>query len=187
MLFKFKLHNILEVMVKASEIMRRAVYTVEGNLSLAEVAKIMTSNRIGSVVVMKDNRPVGIVTDSDVVSIVAAGKDPKKILVKDLKKTKFITAPPETDLFKIVRTMVKTGVKRIPIVKDDKLYGIVSDKEILITTPEMIEVLSEKLKARVENVSSVGKAISGICENCEGYSDNIRSIGGRWVCEDCRD
>ena len=174
-------------MVKAREIMRRAVYTVDGSLNMSTVAKIMTNNRIGSVVVMKHNKPVDIVTDSDIVSMVSKGKDPKKVLIKNLRKTKFITASPDEDLFRVVRKMVKNGIKRIPIVKEGNLYGIISDKEIMITTPEMIEVLSEKIKSRVERVATPRQIISGICENCEGYSDRIRNIGGRWICVDCRD
>ena len=174
-------------MVKVKEIMRRAVYTVDGSVSMNDVAKIMTENRIGSVVVMKDNAPVGIVTDSDVVSLVARGRDPKKTRVKDLKRGKFITAGPEEDMFKVVRKMVKNGVKRIPIIKDGNLVGIVSDKEVMITAPEMVEVLSEKIKSRMELVSPPGKIISGLCENCEGYSDRLKSIGERWLCEDCRE
>ena len=174
-------------MVKVKEIMRRAVYTVDGSITLGDVAKIMTNNRIGSVVVMKNDKPVGIVTESDIVRIVASGKDPKKALVKSLKQTKFITATPEEDLFKLVRKMVKNGVKRIPVIKDGNLCGIVSDKEIMVTTPEMIEVLSEKIKSRVESVARPKQLISGLCENCEGYSDRIKNIAGRWLCEDCRD
>jgi len=174
-------------MVKAKEVMRGVVYTVDTNLNMDAVAKIMTNNRIGSVVIMHDNKPIGIVTDSDVVTIVAEGKNPKKVLVSDLKKGKFITASPDEELFKVVRKMVKSGVKRIPIISDGKLHGIISDKEIMITTPEMIEVLSEKIKARVELVANRDDIISGICEKCEGYSDRLKNSSGRWICEDCRD
>lgn len=50
----------------------------------------------------------------------------------------------------------------------------------------MIDVLSEKLKARVEMVARPNAVISGICENCEGYSDTLVNLAGRWLCEDCK-
>jgi len=53
-------------------------------------------------------------------------------------------------------------------------------------SPELINVLSEKLKMRVDAVANPDQEISGICERCEAYSDNLKNIGGRWLCEDCR-
>lgn len=173
-------------MVKVSEIMKRSVITVDPQLTLSDVAKIMTNNRIGSVIVMEDTRPIGIVTDDDIVGTIASGKDPKKVRIKSLKKSmKFITASPDEDALKITKKMVKSGVKRIPVVKDGRLVGIVSDKEILIMSPELIEVLSEKLKLRIDRVARTDQVISGICERCEAYSDNLKNVDGRWLCEDC--
>jgi ribosomal protein L37AE/L43A len=50
----------------------------------------------------------------------------------------------------------------------------------------MIEVLSEKLRARVEMVASPDERISGMCEECDDYSDDLRNVVGRWVCKQCR-
>ena len=173
-------------MVKVREIMKKSVITVDPELNLSDVAKIMTNNRIGSVVVMENSRPVGIVTDDDIVGTIASGKDPKKVKIKSLeKKMNFVTASPDEDVLKVTRKMVKTGVKRIPVVKGGELIGIVSDKEILIMSPELIEVLSEKLKSRVSYVAREDQLISGICERCEAYSDSLRNIDGRWLCEEC--
>ncbi len=174
-------------MVKVQDIMKKSVVTIDPNLSLADVAKIMTNNRIGSVIVMSKAKPIGIVTDDDIVGAIARGKDPKKIKVKGLKKrTRFVTISPDDDVLKVTRKMVKTGVKRVPVIKDGKLIGIVSDKEILLMSPELVNVLSEKLKIRVDAVANPEQEISGICERCEAYADNLKNIGGRWLCEECR-
>ena len=175
-------------MIKVKDIMKRNVITVDPGLTVSDAAKIMTNNRIGSVIVIdKKMRPVDIVTDDDIVGLVAAGENPKKIKVKDIPtKRKLISASPDEDVLKVTKRMIKTGVKRLPVIKNGKLQGIVSDKEILLTAPELLEVMSEKLRARVENVAQPDQEISGICENCEAYSDELRSIGGRWLCEDCR-
>jgi len=174
-------------MVKVNEIMKRSVVTIDPELTLADVAKIMTNNRIGSVIIMEKTKPVGIVTDDDIVGAIARGKDPKKVKVKSLqKKMNFVTASPDEDVLRVTKRMVKTGIKRIPVIKSGKLVGIVSDKEVLLISPELINVLSEKLKMRVDAVANPDQEISGICERCEAYSDNLKNIGGRWLCEDCR-
>jgi CBS domain-containing protein len=172
-------------MVKVKEIMRKFVITVDPGFTLDAIAKILNNNRIGCVIVMEGQKPIGIVTSEDVVGAVANGTDPKKYKAKQLLKRKFITASPGDDLLKITKKMVRTGIKRIPIIEKGRLEGIVTDKEILVTTPELIDVLSEKLKARVERVARPEKRISGICERCEGYSDHLTNTGGRWYCEGC--
>ncbi|UCD07327.1 MAG: CBS domain-containing protein [Candidatus Aenigmatarchaeota archaeon] len=174
-------------MVKIREIMKKSVVTIDPELTLADVAKIMTNNRVGSVIIMNKTKPIGIITDDDIVGTIAVGKDPKKVKVRDLKKkTKFVTASPDEDVLKVTKRMVKNGIKRVPVIKDGKLLGIVSDKELLLISPELINVLSEKLKMRVSSVASFDQVISGICERCEAYSDDLKNIGGRWLCEECR-
>lgn len=173
-------------MVKVKEIMKKYVITVDPEASIADVSRIMTNNRVGSLVVMKGNKPVGIVTDSDIVTVVAEGKNPKRVKVKDLEQKRFISASPNDTMLHVIKLMVKNGIKRVPIIENGKLEGIVSDKEILLVSPELIEVLSEKLRARVGMVAGPRQTISGICENCGNYSDELNNVSGKWFCEDCR-
>ena len=174
-------------MVKIREIMKKSVITIDPGLTIYDVAKIMTNNKIGSVIIMDKLKPVGIVTDDDIVGTIATGKDPKKVRIDKLKKRlKFVTASPDDDVLKVTKKMVKTGIKRVPVLENGKLVGIVSDKELLLMSPELINILSEKLKIRVDSVAQADQEISGVCERCEAYSDNLRSIAGRWFCEDCR-
>ena len=127
-------------MVKVKEIMRKQVITVEPDFTLDAIAKIMSNNKIGSVVVMERKNPVGIVTSEDIVSLVARGKSPKKAKAKELTQREFITASPEDNLLKIAKIMIRKGVKRVPIIHKNKLEGILTDKEILLTAPELIDV-----------------------------------------------
>ena len=174
-------------MTKIKQIMKKYVITVDPEITVSDAAKIMSNNRIGSVVLMSKMKPVGIVTSDDLVTVIARGQDPRQTLLKGLSTRKLITASPEDDVLKVAKLMIKTGVKRLPVVKDGKLLGIVSEKEILLISPELIDVLSEKLKMRVSLVANPEETISGICESCEAYSDELRNLGGRWICEDCRD
>ncbi|MCK4714289.1 MAG: CBS domain-containing protein [Candidatus Aenigmarchaeota archaeon] len=175
-------------MVKVKDIMKKNVVTADPGLNMADVAKIMTNNRVGSVVVMKREMPTGIVTESDIVTMVANGKNLKSVRVKDVPKRRrgFVYAGPNESVQAVTRKMIKNGVKRIPIIEKGRLLGMVSDKEILIVSPEMINILSEKLKMRVERVADPTREISGICENCEAYSDHLVNQNGRWICESCK-
>ena len=175
-------------MTRVSEIMKKNVVTIDQSIKVSDVAKIMTNNRIGSVIVTdKKGSPVGIVTDDDIVGLVAAGRSASRTKVRDLKKKReLISVGPDEYILKVAKTMIKSGYKRMPVIKNGKLLGIVSDKELLLVSPEMIEVLSEKLRARVEMVASPDERISGMCEECDDYSDDLRNVVGRWVCRQCR-
>jgi CBS domain-containing protein len=179
-------------MVKIREIMKKRVITITPNKTVSDVAKIMTNNRVGSLVVVNNkDEPVDMVTESDVTTTVANGKDPRNVKISDFKKMKakkrkkLITVKPTDNVLDVTRLMVKNGVKRVPVVDKGKLVGIVADKEILIISPELIEIMSEKLKSKISNVAEPDQIISGFCESCGGYSDFLRQDGGRWACREC--
>ncbi|MEM7815596.1 MAG: CBS domain-containing protein [Candidatus Aenigmatarchaeota archaeon] len=175
-------------MIKVKSIMKTRVITVDPNVSVSDAARIMTNNRVGSLIVMKKRRPVGIITDDDIVGVIAKGKNPKLVKIEELMvKKRFITASPEETITEVTKKMIKNGIKRVPIVQNGKLLGIVSDKEILLVSPELLDILSEKLKMRVESVANPEHEISGICEECGEFSDSLKNIGGSWLCEDCRE
>ncbi len=173
-------------MVAIRNIMRTKVVTVDPNASLYTISKILSNNQIGSVVVLDKKKPVRLVTEKDIVHALAHDKDLKKTKAKDLKKKPLVSANSSEDMLAVARKMVKSGVKRLPVIDGGRLVGIVSEKEILLAAPELIEVLSEKLKSRLDRVAEPTEAISGLCEKCGDYSDDLRHAEGRWLCEDCR-
>ena len=173
-------------MPKVKDVMRKSVLTIGPTERVSEVAKLLTKNKIGSAVVVRDQRPVGIVTAEDIVGVVAKGKDPRRLRVNKLPRKVFVTVTPDVDLVKTARLMVAKGVKRLPVVSEGRLVGIITDKEMLLTAPEMMEILNERLQMHVDRVAEPRQMITGLCDECEMYSDRLRKIGGQWLCEECR-
>lgn len=101
----------------------------------------MKDNQVGSVVIVNENKqPIGIVTERDIIRrIIADGKDPKITKVNDIKTTSLITIDPETNLYNAALTMIKYGIRRLPVVKENTLYGI-------ITSDDLVSYLFEKNK-----------------------------------------
>ena len=177
-------------MIRVKDIMKKYVVTVDPKMNMSTISKILTNNKIGCVVILDEKKPTGIITTNDIVTLVAHGKDLKKVKAgdywKNSKKT-FLTVSPDESILKVSKKMLKTGHKRFPVVQNNKLLGIVSSKEILTVSPEMIEILSETLKARADAVARPEQTIPGICEMCGEYSDRLRNVDGRWVCPECRE
>ncbi len=172
--------------MKVKQIMRSGVITVGQEDTVSKVAIIMSNSSVGSAIVLKDKKPVGIITREDIVNIVAHGKNPNTVKVKDFKQKRFLVAKPNDDLLSVIKEMNEIGIKRVPVLDKGKLVGILTDKEILLAAPELIELLRDKLKARTDLVAEPGEVISGLCERCGDFSEDLRHTDGRWYCEDCR-
>ncbi len=176
-------------MLRIKEVMKKHVVTVDPRMNMSTIAKILTNNRIGCVVIVDGQRPIGLITTNDIVTLVARDKNLVKVKAGDFWKSMkrpFITVTPDEGLLKVAKKMIKTGYKRFPVVENNQLMGIISTKEILIISPELIEILSERLKARADIVARPEQNIAGLCEKCGGYSDELRNIDGRWICSECR-
>ncbi len=177
-------------MVKVRNVMKKHVVSIGPEVDMQKVAKILTNNRIGCVIILEKGRPFGVVTTNDIVTLIAQNKDLKKIKAGEFwkkRKKPFISISPNSSILGVSKKMIKTGIKRIPVIENGELKGIVSTKEILLISPELIEILSEKLKYKVESVAKPHEKISGICESCDSYSDELINIEGRWLCPECRE
>jgi CBS domain-containing protein len=109
--------------------------------TVVTISNKMKENQVGSVVVVNEkNHPLGIVTERDIVRrVISEGKDPKITKVDDIKTTSLITIDPETSVYDAALIMTKYRIRRLPVVKDNTLYGI-------ITSDDLVKYLYEKNK-----------------------------------------
>jgi CBS domain-containing protein len=179
-------------MAKVKDIMKSCVITIDPDETITYASRVMTNNRIGALVVMDGGKPIDMVTVADVTTVIAKGLDPNKVTVADVKrnhvkdKKTFVTVSPQDDIMKLVKLMVKNGVKRVPVLDRGKLVGIVADKEVLLVSPETMEIMSERLRQKIGCVPRMSAKISGICEDCGQISDGLQTLNGRWMCPECR-
>jgi CBS domain-containing protein len=114
------------IALKIREIMTTDVRTVSATDSISEAANIMKQIDVGAVPVIDNNIVVGIITDRDMVlRSVAEGKNPNErvstIMTKDIT-----TVNPEMDVHKVADIMASKQIRRLPIVENNHLVGIVS-------------------------------------------------------------
>ena len=105
--------------MKASEICRKDVVAVPASATLAAVSKMMRKDHVGSVVVTAEGgrKPVGIVTDRDIViEVVAQGLDPTTLTAGDVMTGSPAVARPDDDVLWTLKTMRDRGVRRLPVV-----------------------------------------------------------------------
>lgn len=176
-----------EVIVK--EAMKTNLAIVKPDTTVLDAAKTMKKRKVGNVIVVKKNQAVGILTESDILKkVVAEGKKPEKCLVKDHMSTPVIIIDPYITLEKAMKMMGKCNVRRLPVVENDKLIGIITQRDISRISPILHEISREWYDIKSRDESYYKKQIfSGICEDCGVLSASLKNIDGRLLCEDCID
>ncbi len=129
---------------------KRDVVVTDRNATVMAAARLMRDNHVGAVVVGDANgRPVGIVTDRDmVVEVLACGLDPETILVEDIMLESLHTVSEREGVFTTIRLMREHGVRRLPVVNGTgELEGIISLDDLIALLATETEEIS-KLIAR---------------------------------------
>jgi CBS domain-containing protein len=113
--------------MKVRNLMTKDVRTADINTSLTEVAKSMKSLDVGSIPVCdNDNNIVGIVTDRDIVLRFVAAGSSENSKAQDIMSTHIVSVSPETDVHEAANIMAKNQIRRLPVVENGKLEGIVA-------------------------------------------------------------
>ena len=113
-----------------SSVMIKDVFTVPKTMQLADVAKLMLDEGIGSVPVMCEDKMVGIVSKADFVTL-AVGIAFDKITVKEIMSKDLIVVSPTERLVHARRLMIEASVGRLPVVEDDELVGMITSKDLM--------------------------------------------------------
>ncbi len=133
--------------MKVKDIMTKTVVFVNPTSTVADAARLMQQHNVGSIPVCDQNGVVGIITDRDiVVRNVAVGNNPQSTAVKDVMTSHVVTANPEMDIKDASELMSKQQVRRLPVVDNNTLVGIVALGDIAADTRfdmEASEALSE--------------------------------------------
>lgn len=114
-----------------SDIMAHPVATVTASQSVAAAAALMRERGVGSVVVVDGERPIGILTERDVVRFASAGADAAGAKVFDWMTHKPDTVHPDEEVARAFRRLLERGYRHIPVVTDDQLIGIVSMRDLM--------------------------------------------------------
>ena len=176
-----------EVIVK--EVMKTNLAIIKPSMTVLEAAQLMKKRKIGNVIVVEKKQPIGILTESDILKkVVAEGKNAKDVLVKDVMSTPIIVIDPYVSLEEAMKTMGKCNVRRLPVIENNELIGIITQKDISMISPILHEISREWYDITVRDETHLKKQIfSGKCEDCGTLSANLKNIDGRLLCEDCID
>lgn len=141
--------------VPVSDIMVRDIKTAEENQSINAIAKMMSDNNIGSVVIVKSNGVgvlSGIITERDIVRIAGAAQTSTTLLqliARDIMSKPVITIDEGSSIQDAIQSMKLNNIRRLPVVnREGKMVGIITDKDIfraIINSQSLVTSISENI------------------------------------------
>ena len=127
---------------EVKEYMTKEVNTIDYNATVIDAAKIMAKDKKfeGYVITLKKGKPLGIVTERDIINKVLARElDPSKTSVAEIMSSPLITVEPEDDLLKTADLMSKYNVRKLVVVRDEIIYGLITAKNIAQSCGEYVD------------------------------------------------
>ena len=166
--------------------MNSPVISASPSDTIKDIAIKMKEERIGSIVIMENEKAVGIVTDWDIVSN-AVIKDIKPTMVKasDIMQ-KLHTIEGEEGITETARILRQHNIKRLGVVYKNRLVGIISASDVIAVTPDLVDVISEKAALMRGEIGRSAGNVSGYCDECGEWSDLLQFDEGTFSCEECR-
>ena len=179
----------LRTRMLVKDVMSSPVITVSENEPVDRVAQLMEMQKLGCIIVTeKTGRPIGIITERDLVTrVLAKNKLPSKLVSKEVMTSPLITIDPDETLSNTARHMSRLNVRRLGVVYKGDLVGIISSKDVLAITPELIDTIQEKARIESGNMEEpVESSLSaGYCDRCGQWSSQLKDAEGEFLCEEC--
>lgn len=136
--------------VTVEDIVQTDVVTAERDTPVATVVAEMAEKDVGSVVVVEDDRPVGVITDRSVVLSLESDPDVSERKAEEIMGESPVTGTTDMTVFKAIRRMREGPVRRLPIVDEDgTLQGIVTLDDILIVLGTEVENATQIIREQV--------------------------------------
>lgn len=191
----------METDLSVSDVMSRRLITADVAQTADRLARTMAETKVGCIIITRDNHPVGIVTERDmVVKLIAENAQPSKVIAQDIMSTPLITIPPDKSVELALREMARRRIRRLPVVQGRKLVGLVSDSDLLSVSSELSEILRDVIRQNNPE-GDMGQTIpdwereerdpsvfaQGICEVCQSFQESLENIDGTYVCNRCRE
>jgi CBS domain-containing protein len=130
--------------LKVEDVMVRDVVTIDENSTVREAADVMNKFEIGCLIAVKKGKAVGIITERDLLKrVVAEARDVNKTKVKAVMSSPLVVVEPSMDLEEAVKLMFQMKIKKLPVVEEKRLVGLVSLTDIARFQPQMIKILKQ--------------------------------------------
>ena len=173
-----------ETHIPLREVMKNNPTMIGIDATVAEAAKTMCHDEVGSVIIIDRKKPIGIVTEEDITcKVVAKDLRPSTVHVNEIMSTPLITVSADKTAGNAAHMMVKHKVRRLPIVDEhQEVIGIVTVRDLLAVSNEQNDLLMDLIEINREETVD-----PGMCGRCSQMSDDLKRVDGVMLCPRCRE
>jgi len=123
-------------LLEVKDVMTYPAITEDEDVSIAAISKCMKRSGIGSVVITKGGNPVGVVTDRDIVlKVIMKNRNPDTVKAKEIMASPLVTIEVDASIMGACKVLTEKGIRRLLVIDDGELVGIVSLRNILTGEP----------------------------------------------------
>ena len=127
----FILESNKHSMAQIRDIMEKNVITIEHNKTALDAARLISEKDVSFLVIMKDDTPVGVLSESDFVKRLAADdKRSSDVIISEIMSSNFRWVEPETELEDAIQKMLNNNIRRLVILDDSKLVGVITQTDL---------------------------------------------------------
>ncbi len=140
----------VDVELRVKDLMTKDFVSIDSEATVKDAASKMAQQEIGSLIVTEQGRPVGIVTETDLLSrVLAAGKSAEATRVEMIMSKPLICGDPDMDATEAARYMVSRNIKKLPITKDGHLVGIMTFTDLCAIEPDLARITEEETRGKI--------------------------------------
>lgn len=170
--------------------------------SVRSTVRLMHEEDVGSVLVMRGQTPVGIMTERDVLEMVATGGDPESISVAELMTKPVITMAAGRPLADAAETMSREEIRNVVVTDEsdsEEVVGVLTERDVIEAASTLRASPSLETESTLEGVATAATAVEneatlandeygtqGVCELCGSLADSLHDSNGQLICADCR-
>lgn len=192
----------MEGEVTVRDVMTRDYVGVSESDTVLGAVQLMREEGVGSVVVLRGSEPVGIMTESDVLGLVADEGDPAGTPVSDVMTNPIISMHNERALSDAAGTMSRNDIRRILVTDDTEMVGVLTERDVISASASLSGTPSVADESMPPVGNDTGNEIGGnvsdngdhaeysdrsICETCGTLSRELSNVNGQLICADCRE
>mgnify|MGYP001586084932 CR=1 FL=1 len=166
--------------LKVADAMSQAPVIIQPTKTIFECSKLMFKKNVGSILIVSNDKLLGILTEKDLVKFISQGLNPNSTSVKEVMTKKIVSIESDVDIYDALVKMRNSKVRRLPVIHKNRLVGMLTQNDILKLQPALFDILSE-MDVLKKNASH---KFEGRCENCDNFSE-LKEIGGRHLCSEC--
>jgi CBS domain-containing protein len=131
-------------------VMNKEVVTIDSEVSVKAAASKMAQHQVGCLIVTENDRPIGMITETDMLSrVLALARNAESTKVRTVMSEPLICGNPDMDFIAAAKLMINRAIKKLPIIQGEQLVGILTITDVVAVHPAMHDFIKEETKGNI--------------------------------------